>query len=338
MKLESLAGETPVEILDVENGTLSFGRDTENAVVIDSDSVSRVHATVFEAQGSWLLRDLDSTNGTLVNGIRVQPGQLRLLRSGDLIQLANFPLRFSDAHVESEASEQLPATLLVFYDNHFESAFPLAVPGARFVIGGPEGHFFLESAGEEPQLEIVFSGTRLELNTFPDASPTMVNGMVVGGISSLADRDEVDIGPYKIIVNDPATATAAKQDRALAAIEAKRKSSDLQSIQAHAGDASRGWEWETDPAKRKMLTGRKFVFGTSPDDSEGGEGVTGTISMSRQEMNYHVGEVGAANRFSQSSARQRVVPDGDAAERRQVIFGFFVLLVIIGAVVYFVMS
>ena len=87
-----------------------------------------------------------------------------------------------------------------------------------------------------------------------------------------------------------------------------------------------------------MLTGRKFVFGTSPDDSEGGEGVTGTISMSRQEMNYHVGEVGAANRFSQSSARQRVVPDGDAAERRQVIFGFFVLLVIIGAVVYFVMS
>src|SRR5689334_14160499 len=111
IKLESLAGSTPVEIIETDTGNLTLGRDTENAIVIDSDSVSRVHACLFEVQGSWLLRDYNSTNGTLVNGVKVQGGQVRLLRNEDLIQIANFPIRFSEVgRREPEHPEAIPPT------------------------------------------------------------------------------------------------------------------------------------------------------------------------------------------------------------------------------------
>jgi S1-C subfamily serine protease len=58
------------------NRTLRIGRSSECEVVIDDDSVSNIHALLSEANGRWLLRDLDSTNGTFLNGIRHSLGTL----------------------------------------------------------------------------------------------------------------------------------------------------------------------------------------------------------------------------------------------------------------------
>ncbi len=336
IKLESLAGNTPVEILETETGNLTLGRDTENAIVIDSDSVSRVHAALFEVQGSWLLRDYNSTNGTLVNGVRVQGGQVRLLRNEDLIQVANFPIRFTEVGRSTpEHPDAIPPTLLVFYNEHFESEFPLATPGAKFSIGGPDAHFFFENANEEAQLEIAVNGSRLELTSFPGAASVIVHGMAVGGTTTLSDRDEVDLGPYKIVVNDAASARLSKQNRMIAALEAQKDSNIADPIQARVGSGqNRTWEYETDAARRKMTTGRKFVFGSSPDE-EDENNVTGTVAMTRQEMAYKVGEMGA-QRFSQSAQRLDTVQNPESVERRQMIIGIIVLLALIGAIVYFI--
>ncbi len=43
-----------------------------NAIVVKDERCSRNHAEVFQAQGQWTLRDLDSRNGTLVDGQRIQ--------------------------------------------------------------------------------------------------------------------------------------------------------------------------------------------------------------------------------------------------------------------------
>ena len=50
------------------------------------------HAEVFQAQGQWTLRDLDSRNGTLVDGQRIQHDYA--LQAGDIVRIGNSHLAF----------------------------------------------------------------------------------------------------------------------------------------------------------------------------------------------------------------------------------------------------
>jgi len=56
--------------------------------------VGRRHARIFVQGGQVLIEDLDSINGTLVNGQRVLPFQSRALADGDQITLGRMLLRF----------------------------------------------------------------------------------------------------------------------------------------------------------------------------------------------------------------------------------------------------
>ncbi len=91
-------------ILVVESGPLAgrridlasasattLGRSTANSLVLDEGLVSERHASVEFKNGTWLLRDLGSTNGTLVNGNRVES---QGLVTGDRITLGSSVLRF----------------------------------------------------------------------------------------------------------------------------------------------------------------------------------------------------------------------------------------------------
>ncbi len=42
---------------------VSFGRNTDNDIIINSPSVSRVHGCIYKENGGWKISDLDSTNG-----------------------------------------------------------------------------------------------------------------------------------------------------------------------------------------------------------------------------------------------------------------------------------
>lgn len=70
-----------------------IGRDAAAEVSIPSDRVSRRHAQVLPAPGGYVLEDLGSSNGTLVNQERIQ-GR-RPLRGGEYIQTGDCLLRFT---------------------------------------------------------------------------------------------------------------------------------------------------------------------------------------------------------------------------------------------------
>jgi len=57
--------------LPLTDGEHIAGRDAECSLVIDGTTVSRRHARVTVAHGAAMIEDLDSTNGTFVNGTRV---------------------------------------------------------------------------------------------------------------------------------------------------------------------------------------------------------------------------------------------------------------------------
>ena len=69
---------------------LLLGRHHGCDVRLTDASVSRRHAQLRFRDGRWILQDLDSTNGTLVNGVRVGRCELR---PGDAVELGEMRLR-----------------------------------------------------------------------------------------------------------------------------------------------------------------------------------------------------------------------------------------------------
>ena len=63
-----------------------IGRSDEGEIVLLDPSVSRAHAVIEIVRGAAVVRDLDSTNGTFVNGRRVTS---RSLKSGDELRFGN---------------------------------------------------------------------------------------------------------------------------------------------------------------------------------------------------------------------------------------------------------
>ncbi len=63
---------------------VSVGREEGNTVQLNDDRVSRFHLKIHWDQDNLVLADLESTNGTKVNG---EDTQLRIIRSGDLITI-----------------------------------------------------------------------------------------------------------------------------------------------------------------------------------------------------------------------------------------------------------
>ena len=69
----------------------TLGRDVNNAVVVDDEFVSAEHAVLTFRGRTWYVEDLDSTNGTFVNGSPVDG--VAPLGYGDEIQLGQVRLR-----------------------------------------------------------------------------------------------------------------------------------------------------------------------------------------------------------------------------------------------------
>ena len=71
--------------------TTTLGRDAASDVVLADTGVSRRHAQLVTTEDGTLVRDLGSTNGTYVNGVRVRE---QLLRDGDRLTVGTTDLVF----------------------------------------------------------------------------------------------------------------------------------------------------------------------------------------------------------------------------------------------------
>ncbi|HLF27216.1 MAG TPA: FHA domain-containing protein [Anaerolineae bacterium] len=77
-----------------ETAGLTIGRDPSNDLHLDSPVVSRMHAHVERADAGHVLTDLGSTNGTYVNGRRLDPNAGVTLQPGDVVQIGPFRLTY----------------------------------------------------------------------------------------------------------------------------------------------------------------------------------------------------------------------------------------------------
>jgi hypothetical protein len=76
----------------VGSGGATLGRSRQCDVMVDDANVSRTHAELRPRGGSWVLTDLGSTNGSSVNGQRIDAPTV--VKPGDEIELGTATMRF----------------------------------------------------------------------------------------------------------------------------------------------------------------------------------------------------------------------------------------------------
>ncbi len=90
--LRIISGEYAGSVVLLREPRLRIGRAEDNDLVLPDPRVSRFHAEIVKGPEGHVLRDLGSTNGTLVGGRRIRE---RLLEEGDVITIGGVKMRFT---------------------------------------------------------------------------------------------------------------------------------------------------------------------------------------------------------------------------------------------------
>src|SRR5690606_26210757 len=97
-------GDTIVQRYRIEKDVVSIGRARDNDIVVENLSVSRAHSRIRFQDGKYILTDLNSANGSFVNGVKVSKTELA---DEDIISIGKHKLYFFNR--AEEPAGQAPA-------------------------------------------------------------------------------------------------------------------------------------------------------------------------------------------------------------------------------------
>ncbi|HEX7809984.1 MAG TPA: GGDEF domain-containing protein, partial [Thermoanaerobaculia bacterium] len=102
-----LEGDLPGQVFRVKTGRQIIGRRPECDIRVRERAVSGIHAEVIRVRDVVTINDLASTNGTLVNGMRIR-NPVSLVQ-GNLLKIGNCVFKYVDSLLEVEFTEALHA-------------------------------------------------------------------------------------------------------------------------------------------------------------------------------------------------------------------------------------
>ena len=116
----------PVREFQIHNDVFTIGRRTESSLCLPVSAVSKNHAEITLDDGKLVITDLGSTNGTFVNGQRIDSNSPIIVDNGDLIQFASIVFRVAQqGHVTEHQTVQHDscdsALALIQFDRLIES-------------------------------------------------------------------------------------------------------------------------------------------------------------------------------------------------------------------------
>lgn len=164
---------------------ITIGRAPHNDIIMDNGAISAEHAVIVTIDDDSFLEDLNSTNGTQVNG---QPVRKHFFQNGDIVELAQFQLRYFGGNDDQS------------HDGHFIT--PFGVPVIEVLSGSDTGKTIvltkaLTTIGR-PGLQVVvitrkgqnYYITHVEGNAYP-----IVNGSPIGSqVHLMVPGDAIDLG------------------------------------------------------------------------------------------------------------------------------------------------
>jgi len=178
-KLTLVVERTALKVYDIDRPVIRVGRETGLEVVIDNVAVSRHQAELRLQDVLWFVRDLDSGNGTFLNGRRLAGAAP--LKRGDEISFGKFSLFFD--HVPTEPTPQPYAARV----GHAE-------PGRTLVMRPEELAKIRASVVEKRRAHLRWQAGGEE------GTYTLADGPVVIGRGDDCDL-RVDDGPKRVFID-----------------------------------------------------------------------------------------------------------------------------------------
>ena len=182
----------------------TIGRKAQNDIQIDNMAVSGEHAVVVAILDDAFLEDLDSTNGTLVNG---QPVKKSVLRHNDVIDIGKYRLKYmvDDA---SAGFSRFPEDKSVAAPVAPAAAPPAPLPRVSVrLLNGPQAGKALELVKEtttlgKPGVQVAVIARRpgtVVVSHAEGGSPPLVNGApLTAGEQPLADKDVLELAGVRM--------------------------------------------------------------------------------------------------------------------------------------------
>lgn len=130
IRLRGITGVVEDRVWETDS-ILRVGRMETQEISIDDSSVSRRHAEIHPTENGWHVRDLGSTNGTYLNGIRLGAAERRL-RPRDIVQFGKLTLVVEQVEEvkENGHADTNPEPLMV--EAAFKSSWEDAIQGLAF--------------------------------------------------------------------------------------------------------------------------------------------------------------------------------------------------------------
>jgi pSer/pThr/pTyr-binding forkhead associated (FHA) protein len=207
--------------IPLDKERMSIGRKPHNDIQIDNLAISGEHAAIVTILNDSFLEDLDSTNGTLVNGQRITK---HILKNNDVIELVKYRLKFisdevaagepSGAALRAQRAAPAPPVPNSFADAQVAAPRPAPAPlgmpqvTIRLASGPLEGKMLelvkaLTSLGK-PGVQVAVVARRTEgvfLTHVEGAEFPTVNGAPIGADPHLLnDGDVMEIAGVRMEV------------------------------------------------------------------------------------------------------------------------------------------
>ncbi|MBI5743030.1 MAG: FHA domain-containing protein [Elusimicrobia bacterium] len=94
-----------IKEVKLDKPAFTLGRKPDNDIALDNAAVSGHHCKFYESGGTWFVEDLNSTNGTFVNGKKTLKAGLK---QGDSVTIVKYSLLFTDESAAAKADAPLP--------------------------------------------------------------------------------------------------------------------------------------------------------------------------------------------------------------------------------------
>jgi pSer/pThr/pTyr-binding forkhead associated (FHA) protein len=113
---------------------MTLGRKAHNDIQIDNLAISGEHAAVVTILNDSFLEDLNSTNGTLVNGQTVKK---HFLKNGDVIELGKYKLKYVAEQTAQAEAADFEKTMILRPNMVKPAPAPAAAPAAAAAAPAP---------------------------------------------------------------------------------------------------------------------------------------------------------------------------------------------------------
>ena len=125
-----------------------IGRLSTADIHLDDQGISRQHCRISRVEGQWLVEDLGSINGVLLNGTRIQGSAA--LQPGDRITLVNTVMAFADDHMPTPAAEAVRQPSKEPIARSAETSAPVRLPLSEPPLNMPPAIAAAPGAVPEP--------------------------------------------------------------------------------------------------------------------------------------------------------------------------------------------